>query len=87
MLNVSYDRPGILANIFNYGTVTIESGGETGRLTFDGVGNPLSVQQEIFLRLEQHFERREDEEAQHRQREVADWITAYDDITRPPNPD
>jgi uncharacterized membrane protein YdbT with pleckstrin-like domain len=87
VLNVSYDRPGILANIFNYGTVTIESGGEAGRLTFDGVGNPLSVQQEIFLRLEQHFERREDEEAQHRQREIADWITAYDDISRPPNPD
>ena len=87
VLNVSYDRPGILANLFNYGTVTIESGGETGRLTFDWVGNPLSVQQEIFLRLEQHFERREDEEAQHRQREMADWLTAYDDITRPPNPD
>jgi len=87
VLNVSYDRPGIFANLFNYGTVTIETGGETGRLTFDWVGNPLSVQQEIFLRLEQHFEQREGEEAQQRQREIADWLTAYADITRPPKPD
>ncbi len=87
VLNVSYHRPGIIANLFNYGTVTIETGGETGRLTFDWVGNPLSVQQEIFLRLEQHFEQREDGEAQQRQREIADWLTAYADITQPPKPD
>ena len=87
VLNVSYERPGILANLFNYGTVTIETGGETGRLTFDWVGNPLSVQQEIFMRLEQHFEQREDEESQLRQGEIADWLTAYADITQPPKPD
>jgi uncharacterized membrane protein YdbT with pleckstrin-like domain len=87
VLNVSYARPGIIANIFNYGTVTIETGGETGRLTFEWVGNPLSVQQEIFLRLEQYFEQREGEEAQQRQREIADWLTAYADVTQPSKPD
>ncbi len=87
VLNVSYDRPGIFANLFDYGTVTIETGGETGQLTFDWVGNPLSVQQEIFMRLEQHFEQREDEESQLRQGEIADWLTAYADITQPPKPD
>ena len=87
VLNVSYSRPGIVANLFNYGTVIVETGGEAGRLTFDWVGNPLSVQQEIFLRLEEHFDQPEDEEAQQRQREIADWLTTYSDITQPPQSD
>ena len=87
VLNVSYSRPGIVANLFNYGTVIVETGGEAGRLTFDWVGNPLSVQQDIFLRLEEYFDQQEDEEAQQRQREIADWLTAYSDITHSPQTD
>lgn len=81
VLNVSYDSPGILANLFNYGTITIQTGGESGELTFDWVVDPKSVQQEILLRMEQCYQQREDVEATQRSIEIVEWLRAYADVT------
>ena len=86
VLNVSYDRLGIFANIFNYGTVTIQTGGEAGELTFDWIVDPLSAQQEILLRVEQSYQRREDVEAAQRNSEIVEWLKSYADVTKSQTP-
>ncbi len=86
VLNVSFSRPGILANLFNYGTVIIQTGGDTGELTFDWVVNPLTVQQEIFQRMETRRRKKEDDAASNRRGEIVEWLRAYAAVTQPENP-
>ena len=50
--NVNADRPGLLATLFNYGFVQIETAGATADITFERVVNPNRVQSDIFERRE-----------------------------------
>lgn len=87
ILNVQFEQPSLLARLLNYGSVIIETGGETGQLTFVDVYNPLDIQQEIFRRMEEHQRRKADDEAARRRNEIVGWLRAYAQVTQPPRPE
>jgi len=73
--SIRYQRQGLVGLLFNYGTVFIRIGDD--ELTFDHVHNPLSVQQEIFNRMEQIKRTKEEELLANQRDQVADMIEAY----------
>ena len=86
LVNVQYSRPGFWASIFNYGSVTIETGGETGDLDFKMVMDPLLVQQTILNRMELRQEQQQAAERERRRAEMVDWLKAYAQVTQPALP-
>ena len=78
--NVRYTRPGLLAAIFNYGNVVIETAGQTGSFEFLDVVDPQGVQRDIFEYTEQYRERQGEVESRRRGEELGDWIEAYDSL-------
>jgi hypothetical protein len=89
--NISLEIPGILGNVLNYGSVTIETAG-AGAFTFDYVKDPRGVQSEIFRRVEAFQSQQRQEEAERRRTELLDWFSVYDQVrnstasTTPPPP-
>lgn len=79
--NVNLEVPGLLGKLLNYGSVKIETAG-AGPFTFDLVKDPRGVQQEIFRHMEAFQEHQRQEEAEHRRREMLEWLTAYDQLRR-----
>jgi len=75
ILSVEFQQNGIIALLFNYGTVYIGVG-ET-KLTFDDVPNPADVQRELFKRLAMRDYREKHNEIEAEQKRVANWIAAY----------
>ena len=77
--SIRYKRNGLPGLILNYGTVFIKVGNED--FTFDNVYNPLEVQQVLFGYLEQAnlIEKRAGLAEQ--QRQIADWMDAYQKVT------
>jgi len=82
--NINLDKPGLLANLLNYGDVKIETAGATGVFTFDGVGRPAEVQREIYRRIEQYKQWQELRDKEQRKAEMSAWFQEYDKMTRPP---
>lgn len=83
--SIRYTRHGMLGLLLNFGTVFIKIGSED--FTFDNVSNPLRVQQTLFSYLEQAdlFEKRADLAEQ--QRQIADWMDAYQRVSHERNRD
>ncbi len=81
ILSLEYDRPSILARLFNFGAVKASVGQVT--FTFDEVGDPVHVQEDIFRRMEAKKRRAADSQRRQRREEIADWIETYHDLTRP----
>jgi CRP-like cAMP-binding protein len=75
--NVSYKKPHLLANLFNYGDLIIETAGGQGQLLFKSVLNPQWATQEIFRRREAHRERRQHEQSLRSRAEFLDWLLEY----------
>jgi len=75
--NVKATRPGLLASIFNYGKVVIETAGQTGSFEFIDVADPPGVQRDIFKYMERYRERQRGLEGRRRRDEMEDWIDAY----------
>ena len=50
--NVSSEKPSLLANIFNFGNVKIETAGASADIVFESVARPNRVQREIFKKRE-----------------------------------
>jgi len=75
--NVKATRPGLLASIFNYGKVVIETAGQTGSFEFIDVADPPGVQRDIFEYMERCRERQQGIEGRRRRDEMEDWIDAY----------
>jgi len=75
--NVRATRPGLLASIFNYGKVVIETAGQTGSFEFIDVADPPGVQRDIFEYMERYREQQRAREGSRRQEELGDWIDAY----------
>lgn len=65
--NVSAVRPSLLATIFNFGNVQIETAGAAANITFENVYNPTRVQNEIFVRRDA-FQRQQALNARKQQR-------------------
>ena len=82
--NVNLRKPNVLANLFNYGDVLIETAGATGVFTFDGVARPAEVQREIYRRLEEYKQWQERKDKEQRKAEFSTWFHEYDQIRHPP---
>jgi hypothetical protein len=80
ILSLEYDRPSILARILNFGTVKATVGQVS--FTFDEVGDPVHVQEDIFRRMESKKKRQSDSQRRARREEIADWLQTYHDLTR-----
>lgn len=75
ILGTTYERVGILGEIFNYGTVYITVGGT--KLAFENVIDPATVQSDIDRRrMAQSARKKEKEVAVERDR-MAEWLAAY----------
>ncbi len=79
--NVSLKIPNIIAGVFNFGDVVVQTAG-AGEFTFDGVPNPREVQREIFRRMEAYREAQREKEAARRRAEMAEWFGVYDELRR-----
>ncbi|MEW5717548.1 MAG: cyclic nucleotide-binding domain-containing protein [Chloroflexota bacterium] len=75
--NVSYNKPNLIANFFNYGDLMIETAGGQGRLVFKNVPNPQWAAQEIFRRRDAYRERQRFEQARRNQTDFLDWFLEY----------
>jgi hypothetical protein len=75
ILSLKYERPGLLGVLLNYGTVVALVGGQEFR--FDGVFDPVSVQNDIYRRIEARNSRKAQAEAGKRRDEIADWLGVY----------
>lgn len=67
--NVEADRPNIVATLFNYGFVEIETAGADSKLVFENVANPEAIKNDVFKKQNKFRElQRKKQEA--REREV-----------------
>lgn len=77
--NVDLSIPGPIAQLLNYGTVTIETAGEVGAFEFEFVHNPRGVHEEIFARLNEFTERQREERREDLRSEIARWFKVYEE--------
>ncbi len=75
--NIELRKPGLLANILNYGDVVIQTAG-TEEFTFLGVPRPDEVQREIYRRQGLYRLRQEQRERD----QIADWLVTYQQVQR-----
>lgn len=73
--STTHERKGILAYIFNYGTVYMEVG--TANFAFEDVLNPAAVQQDIDNRRMARINKEKRNEQQKEQDRMIDWMVAY----------
>jgi CRP-like cAMP-binding protein/membrane protein YdbS with pleckstrin-like domain len=75
--NVSYSKPNLIANLLNFGDLTIETAGGQGQLVFKKVSNPQWATQEIFRRRNAYRDRQQMEQARRNQADLLDWFIEY----------
>ena len=75
--NVRATRPGLLAAVFNFGNVVVETAGQTGSFEFIDVADPPGVQRDIFAYAERCRQRQGEVERKKRREELGDWLDAY----------
>lgn len=80
ILGTEVDRKGLLGIVLNYGDVIANVG--TSQFTFEGVFDPVTVQQDIVHAQEAFLERRADRERQKRQSEMVELLDIYHDKYR-----
>ncbi len=79
--NVSSIQPGLIANIFGYGNVSIETAGAAADIIFERVAHPDLVQQDIFRRRESLRKKKREAESAQRRSEYAMLLDVYQQIT------
>jgi CRP-like cAMP-binding protein/uncharacterized membrane protein YdbT with pleckstrin-like domain len=79
--NVNLDIPNLLAIVFNYGDVIVQTAGAEGTLDFLFVSNPRHVQAEVLRRLEAYRRRERERELQERWSGMPEWFDAYRVVT------
>jgi uncharacterized membrane protein YdbT with pleckstrin-like domain len=75
--NISLSIPSPVAQLLNYGTVVIETAGESGAFRFESVHDPRRVQEEIFRRLDEYKRTQRTRQQHDRQAELAEWFDVY----------
>jgi hypothetical protein len=75
--DVRYDQPHLIARLFDFGHVWLETAGEIGRFTFDNVPHPQEVQSEIFRRLDVFRQRAEQHQRQASQEAFLEILDRY----------
>ena len=94
ILSIEYERRGIIPMLFNFGTVYITVGNT--QLTFNNVHQPSKVQQDIFSRIGEHTQEKEDRQILQERDRIAQWFKVFQeesqdllaskDVTSPLNP-
>ncbi|NLG26706.1 MAG: cyclic nucleotide-binding domain-containing protein [Chloroflexi bacterium] len=77
--NISLRMPNMLAAIFNYGDVVVQTAGSES-FTFERVPNPSDVQREIFRRMDTYREAERQRESALRRAEMAEWFSIYQEV-------
>jgi membrane protein YdbS with pleckstrin-like domain len=85
VMSLRYERPGLLGLLLNYGTVIATVAGQEFR--FEGVFDPVGVQNDIYRRMEAMNARKAQAEAARRREEMADWVGVYHTIITEVNED
>ncbi|HMX20826.1 MAG TPA: cyclic nucleotide-binding domain-containing protein [Anaerolineales bacterium] len=75
ILSTSYKREGLIANIFNYGTVNISVGGN--QLAFEDVIDPAGVQADINRRRSARIAKKNEDAGKDDRERFATWLAAY----------
>ncbi len=75
ILSLKYERPGLLGILLNFGTVVATVAGAEFR--FEGVFDPVGVQNDIYRRQEMQKARKEAADTARKNEEMADWLLAY----------
>jgi len=86
--DVRFVVPNPLARLLNYGSVVIQTAAEGGSFTFNDVHRPASVQEKIFMRMDQRQARLQQAEENRRDEEILRWVSTYHQLvtTPPPTP-
>jgi hypothetical protein len=90
---IRFEQKGLWALMFNFGTVFVRVGLQ--ELPFMNIYNPSEVQRELFRRIAERENKRQQEAMRIEREHVADWIEAYYDVVsgdeaggaNPENPD
>ena len=75
ILSTSYERLGILGNLFNFGTVYITVGGN--KLAFEDVMDPATVQSDIDRRRMARQQKKTDATVAAERERMAEWLATY----------
>lgn len=79
VMNISFVRPGLIATLLNYGTVTIMAG-PGGEMKFFNVFDPMSVQQDIYRRKEAREQAKAAAAARQRAEELGQYLSVFYEI-------
>ena len=88
ILSLRYERTGALGLFLNYGTVIANIG--SAEFRFEGVFDPMGVQNDIYRRMEALSRQKAQAEVNKRRDEIAEWIGVYHNMvgerrdSRPP---
>lgn len=77
--NISFVRPGLLYQLFNFGTVTINAG-PGGEMKFFDVFDPMSVQQDIYRRKESLAKSKAEVATKQRVEELSQYMAAFYEV-------
>lgn len=75
--NVTANRPGLLATIFNFGEVYIETAGASADITFERVADPYQIQSDLFKRREAVRNQQRLQEGEQRRKEYSVLLDVY----------
>ncbi len=84
ILGTEVDRKGVIGLALNYGDVISTIG--TEQFIFEGVFDPVGVQQDIVRGLEALMERKHELERQQKSDEMVEWLGVYHDEFNPRKP-
>lgn len=80
--NISFEVPGLLARMLNYGHVMLETAGTMGRFELKWLRYPQKVQSEISRRQRDYMQQQKEADAKQRQQELLNWFATYDTLNR-----
>jgi hypothetical protein len=75
---IRFEQKGLWALLFNFGTVFVRVGLQ--ELPFHNIYNPSEVQRELFRRIAERENKRQQEAMRIERERVADWIGAYYEV-------
>ncbi len=75
---IRFEQKGLWALLFNFGTVFVRVGVQ--ELPFSNIYNPSEVQRELFRRIAERENKRQQEAMRIERERVADWIGAYYEV-------
>jgi len=78
--NISFEIPGILPRLMDYGHVMLETAGPMGRFELKWLRHPQRVQSKISEHQMEYSKQQQEAEIQRRQEELLSWFATYDRI-------